>query len=67
MKTLIEGSSPRHQATAQSQLNFARHFNFDLTYRYVSALPEETVASYFTADSRFAWQFVPRFQLSVVG
>lgn len=63
----IEGSSPRHEATADSAVDFAKHFSFDLTYRYVSKLPAEGVPSYSTADSRFAWQFAKRFELSVVG
>jgi iron complex outermembrane recepter protein len=64
---IIEGSSPRHQATAQSDLDFAKHFHFDLTYRYVSALTRQNVPSYSTGDARFAWDFAQHFQLSVVG
>jgi iron complex outermembrane recepter protein len=63
----FEGSSPRHQATAQSALDFAKHYNFDLTYRYVSALPAEKVRAYSTADARFGWQLSEHFLLSVVG
>jgi iron complex outermembrane recepter protein len=64
---IIEGSSPRHQATAQSYFDLKKRFKIDLTYRYVSALPAESVSAYSTADARFAWQFVEHFQLSVVG
>ncbi len=35
----IEGSSPRHQVTAQAALDFTKTLNFDVTYRYISALP----------------------------
>ena len=64
---IVEGSSPRHQATAQSNLEFARNFNLDLTYRYVSALPGEAVPSYSTGDARFSWQVTRQFRFSVVG
>jgi iron complex outermembrane recepter protein len=63
----IEGSSPRHQAAAQSQLDFAKHFSLDLTYHYVSALKAEKVLAYSTADARFAWQLNEHFQLAVEG
>ena len=64
---IIEGSSPRHQVTAQSALDFKKRFNFDLTYRFVSALPAETVPAYSTCDAQFAWQFIEHLRLSVVG
>jgi iron complex outermembrane receptor protein len=63
----IEGSSPRHQATVQSDFDFAKHYSLDLTYRYVSALSALTVRSYSTADARFAWQCREHLELSVVG
>jgi iron complex outermembrane recepter protein len=63
----IEGSSPQHQATIQSDLDFAKHFNLDLTYRYVSALTKQSVPAYSTADARFAWQLNRVLALSVVG
>jgi iron complex outermembrane receptor protein len=63
---IVAGSSPRHQATLQSDLDFAKHFNFDFTNRYVSALPALNVHAYITADARLAWH-AGQFQLSVVG
>jgi iron complex outermembrane receptor protein len=64
---IVAGSSQRHQATLQSELDFAKHFSFDLTNRYVSALPALKVHPYITADARLAWQVSHQFQLSVVG
>ncbi len=65
----IEGSSPRHQAVAQSYLDLKKCFNIDLTYRYVSRLPamSQMVPSYSTGDARFAWRFLKDYELSVVG
>ncbi len=63
----IQGSSPQHQATVQSYLDFAKRFSLDLTYRYVSALPALKVGAYSTGDVRFACQLNQQFEFSVVG
>jgi len=63
----IEGSSPRHQVSAQSGYDFSKVFNFDLSYRFVSALTKESVSAYSTADARFRWQVTHQIQLSVTG
>lgn len=64
---IVAGSSPRHEATLISELNFAKKFSFDFTNRYVSALPALSIHPYITADARFAWQLSRQFGLSVVG
>ena len=64
---IVEGSSPKNEATLLSELNFAKHFSFDFTNRYVGALPALKVHAYITADARLAWQATHQFQLSVVG
>lgn len=64
---IIEGSSPQHQATFESDFDFAKRLSLDLTYRYVSALPAQAIHAYSTADARFGWQVSREFQLSVVG
>jgi iron complex outermembrane receptor protein len=62
-----EGSSPRHQVTIQSFLNLPKKLEFEQTYRYVSALPAQTVKSYSTADARLGWLFIRQMEFSVVG
>jgi iron complex outermembrane recepter protein len=62
-----EGSSPRHQVAIQSLVNLSKKLEFDQTYRYVSALPAQTVASYQTMDTRFGWHITPELELSVGG
>jgi iron complex outermembrane receptor protein len=62
-----EGSSPRHQVVIQSLVNLPKKLEFDQTYRYVSALHAQTVASYQTMDTRFGWHITPELELSVVG
>lgn len=62
-----EGSSPRHQVMAESLINCRRNFEWDQTYRYVSALPAEHVGAYQTADVRFSWHPAERIEFSVIG
>jgi iron complex outermembrane recepter protein len=64
---ITEGSSPKHEATILSGLDFAKVLSLDVTYRYVSDLPALKVASYSTADVRFDYQTSRQFKLSFVG
>ncbi len=61
------GASPQHEATVVSAFDFAKNFQIDLTYRYVSSLPAQLVPAYSTGDARFAWRFAPHVEFSVVG
>jgi iron complex outermembrane receptor protein len=69
----IMGSSPEHQLTAQSSLDFAKVLQLDLDLRYVSALrgqtalPGQYVHAYTTADARFGWQINHQLEVSFVG
>jgi iron complex outermembrane receptor protein len=62
-----EGSSPHNQITAEAIFTLPKRFEFDPTYRYVSALPAQMIKSYSTADARFGWHFTSQTELSVVG
>jgi iron complex outermembrane receptor protein len=62
-----EGSSPRHQLVVRSFVNLPKKMEFDQTYRYVSALPAQTVGGYQTMDTRFGWHMTPELELSVGG
>lgn len=68
------GSSPHHQVEMQSLFNLPKKFEFDFTYRYVSALPAQTsvpagptVGDYSSADARFGWRPNHNLELSFVG
>ena len=63
----IEGSSPRHQVTAQADIDLTKALNFSLDYRYVSALAALRIPSYSTGDVRLAWKAWPSIELSIVG
>ncbi len=63
----IEGGSPQHQGLVTSALEFSKRFELDLSYRYVSALPAQSVPSYSTGDARLAWRPHPQLQMALVG
>lgn len=63
----IVGSSPQHQGSVQLALDFAKRFQMDLEYRYVSALAAYAVPAYSTGDARFGWRISRQFDFSVVG
>lgn len=63
----VEGSSPKHEVSVSSGLDFAKVLSLDLTYRYVGALPALSVPAYSTADARFDWEANRQVKFSVVG
>jgi iron complex outermembrane receptor protein len=62
-----EGSSPQHQVVIRSTINLPKAVEFDQTYRYTGALPAQAVDSYHTVDARLGWQFIPGWEVSLVG
>jgi len=65
--TSTENSSPHHQVVIQSSLNLPKNLELDLTYRYVSGLPAQSIKSYSTGDARFGWHIGEGLELSLVG
>jgi len=63
----LEGDSPQHTVSVQSFLDLSKYFQFDLDFRYVSALPDQKVAAYSTADARLGWRVRKSLDLSLVG
>jgi iron complex outermembrane recepter protein len=63
----IVGSSPQHQILTQSLLDLPKRLSLDLTFRYVSALPSQTIAAYSTGDARLGWSVGRNLEFSVVG
>ena len=62
-----EGSSPHNQITFQSRFNLPKGFEFDQTYRYVSALPAQQVKGFSTADLHLTWWATKQLECSIVG
>lgn len=61
------GSSPHHQIVLQSQFNLPHGFEIDETYRFVSALPAQSVKKYSTADLRIGWRVARQLEISLAG
>jgi iron complex outermembrane receptor protein len=52
---IYNGSSPHSGIVIQSLFSLPKRFEYDMTYRYVSALPAQAVQAYSTADVRVGW------------
>lgn len=63
----INGSSPQHQVTLQSDFDLSKTVQLDIGYRYVSGLPYFNISGYSTGNARLAWRFTPRMEISMVG
>jgi iron complex outermembrane receptor protein len=62
-----EGSSPHNQVSFQSRFNLPKGFEFDQTFRYVSALPAQNVPGFSTADVHVSWWANRQVELSFAG
>jgi hypothetical protein len=56
-----EGSSPHHQVVIRSLFNLPGGFEFDQTYRYVSALSARLINGYGTVDLGLERHFARQF------
>jgi iron complex outermembrane recepter protein len=60
-------SSPKHQVQLQSMVDLPWKFQFDQTYRFVSALPAQKVPAYQTADLHLSRPLGNNFLIEGVG
>jgi iron complex outermembrane receptor protein len=63
----LQGDTPQHKVVLQSFFTLPRAIDLDLTYRYVSSLPDVGVKAYSTADVRLAKRVARELELSIVG
>jgi len=61
------GSSAKHQVVVQSMIDLPWKFQFDQTYRFISALPAQKVAAYQTADLHLSRPLGGNFLIEAVG
>jgi iron complex outermembrane receptor protein len=61
------GQSPRHQFFVQSSIDLPKHFEQDLSLRYVDKLPSLNIPSYYSLDFHLGWRPDTHFELSLVG
>jgi iron complex outermembrane recepter protein len=60
-------SSPKHQVVLQSMIDLPWKFQFDQTYRFISALPAQKVRAYQTADLHLSRPLGGNFLIEGVG
>jgi iron complex outermembrane receptor protein len=64
---LPNGSSPRHQWYVRSSIDLPKHFEHDITLRFVDHLASLNIPSYYSLDSHLGWRPVPRVEFSIGG
>ena len=62
-----DGQSPRHQFYVRSSLDLPKHFEQDLSLRYVDKLPSLNIPSYYSVDFHLGWRPGTHLELSLVG
>jgi iron complex outermembrane receptor protein len=58
------GGSPRHQWYLRSSLDLPKHFEQDVTLRYVDRLPSLGIPSYYSLDAHIGWKPVTNLEVS---
>jgi iron complex outermembrane receptor protein len=62
-----DGQSPRHQFSVRSSVDLPKHFEQDLSLRYVDKLPSINIPSYYSLDFHLGWRPGTHLELSFVG
>jgi len=65
--TTLHGSSPNSQVSLFSQIDLPGKVQLDQTFRFVGALPAQTVKAYITGDARAGWSPNKSWSFSAVG
>jgi iron complex outermembrane receptor protein len=63
----LEGDTPAHSVVARSTFQIPHNVDLGLTYRFVSAIPDQKVESYSTADISAGWRPLDRMEFRLVG
>ena len=62
-----DGQSPRHQFFVQSSIDLPKHFEQDLSLRYVDKLSSLNIPSYYSLDFHLGWRPGSHWEFSLVG
>jgi iron complex outermembrane receptor protein len=63
----LEGDSPAHTVVIQSGFQLPRSVDLNFDWRYVSAVPDQNVRAYSTADARLGWRIGGPWEVEAVG
>ncbi|HXS26955.1 MAG TPA: TonB-dependent receptor [Steroidobacteraceae bacterium] len=61
------GDDPSAQGFLKSSMDLGPHVTFDAALRYVNALPDPALPSYYEMSARLAWRVLPRLELALSG
>src|SRR5712691_1213151 len=62
-----ESHDPNHFGTLRQSLDLPAHLQFDVGFRYVGQIANQTVPAYGELDGRLAWQATPAIECSIGG
>ncbi|HEY2546013.1 MAG TPA: TonB-dependent receptor plug domain-containing protein [Candidatus Acidoferrum sp.] len=62
-----DGESPRHQFYVRSSIDLPKHFEQDLSLRYVDKLSSLNIPSYYSLDFHLGWRPSTHLELALVG
>jgi len=62
-----ESHDPNYYGTLRQSLDLPAHLQFDLGFRYVGKIANQTVPPYRELDGRLAWQATPALECALVG
>ncbi|HXE64930.1 MAG TPA: TonB-dependent receptor plug domain-containing protein [Bryobacteraceae bacterium] len=63
----LEGDTPAHSVVVYSSFQLPHNFDLGLTYRFVSAIPDQKVESYSTGDISAGWHPNNKVEFRLVG
>lgn len=66
-KEIVGGDNPHHQASLRSSMDLPMNLQFDLWFRYVDTLDQQSIDAYLNMDMRLAWQPRKGLDLALVG
>jgi iron complex outermembrane recepter protein len=62
-----ESHDPHHQAFLRQSINLPAHVEFDLGFRYIAPIANQTVPAYRELDAHVSWQASPSLEYSLTG
>jgi len=61
------GNDPSHQVSVRSMMNFPCNLDLDAALRWIAALPNPSVPSYYSLDARIGWIALKGVDISLTG
>lgn len=61
------GDAPKHAYTIRSQVTLPRNLEWDTSFYFVGALPDQGISAYDRLDTRLGWRLGETSEVSVVG